>query len=408
MRPEERSGPAGGPRRSAVPAVDPKTEYAALKTEIDAAVGRVLASGQYVGGPEVQGLEAEFTSLCGVPHAVSVGSGTDALRFSLMAAGVSAGSEVITSPMTFIATTEAISQAGARPVFADIDPVSFTLDPAKVERAITPKTRAIMPVHLYGQTADMDPIEKLARRHGLVVVEDACQAHGALYRGRPAGALGDAAGFSFYPTKNLSACGEGGMITTSSAEIAGRVRRLSDHGQSEKYRHVEEGYNGRLDAVQAAILRVKLKRLPAWNERRRELAARYHRALGDLAASAAGPQGLTAASNPRAPSGTPPGRLRLPEEMPWARHVYHLFAVRVADRERVRAALRDDGIDTGMHYPLPLHLQPAYAGMGLRVGSFPHAEGAASEVLTLPLFPTMTDAQADRVSEALRAAVAAG
>lgn len=385
------------------------TQYLALKGEIDAALSRVLASGQYIGGPEVEALESEFAAFCGAPHAVSVGSGTDALRFVLMAAGVgeraragaagqrggrtsggpgaAAGSdagadEVITSPMTFIATTEAISQAGARPVFVDIDPISFNLDPARLEAAMTPRTRAIVPVHLYGQTADMDPILALAGRRGVAVIEDACQAHGALYKGRPAGNLADAAGFSFYPTKNIGACGEGGIAVTARADIAERVRHLRDHGQAEKYRHVEEGYNGRLDTLQAAILRIKLKRLAGWNERRRALAARYRQALQDLVGRSA--------------------LLSLPAEMPWARHVFHLYPVRIEGRETIRTGLRERGIDTGIHYPVPLHLQAAYAGMGLGPGSFPHAEKAASEVVTLPLYPELTDEQVDRIASTLR------
>lgn len=402
MRRADGSGSRREGSLAVVPVVDPKTEYAALKGEIDAAVSRVLASGQYVDGPEVQGLEAEFAALCGVPHAVATSSGTDALRFALLGVGIAAGDEVITSPLTFIATTEAITQAGGRPVFADIDPASFTLDPGQVERAITPRTRAILPVHLYGQMADMSPILALARRHGLAVVEDACQAHGAAHEGRPAGSLGDAAGFSFYPTKNLSACGEGGLLTTSRAEIAERARRLRDHGQVEKYRHVEEGYTGRLDALQAAILRVKLRRLPEWNDRRRQLAARYARNLADLAPAASGGPSEGSAGAVK----TPPGHLRLPQEMPWGRHVFHLYCVRVAGRDGLRAALRERGIDTALHYPVPLHMQQAYAGMGLREGSFPEAEGAAREVLTLPLFPTMTDAQVERVCDALHAVLA--
>ncbi len=379
-------------------------QYAALKNELDAAVGRVLASGQYVGGPEVEGLEREFAAYCGAPHAVAVGNGTDALRFALMAAGIGAHrpvaegragqgadaggpDEVVTTPMTFIATTEAISQAGARPVFVDIDRLSFTLDPERVERAITPRTRAIVPVHLYGQTADMDPILTLARRHRLAVVEDACQAHGALYRGRAAGTLGEAGAFSFYPTKNLGACGEAGMVVTGRPDLADAVRRLRDHGQAEKYRHVVEGYNGRLDALQAALLRVKLKSLPGWNERRRALADRYRSGLRDLEAR---------------------GAVALPAEMDWGRHVYHLFAVRIGDRERVRRALRERGIDAGIHYPVPLHLQTAYAPMGLKEGSFPQAERAAREVLTLPLYPELGEAQVDQVCDALRAVIGGG
>jgi len=379
-----------------IPAVDPAAAYRGLKQEIDAAVLRVLASGRYIGGPEVDGLEREFAAFCGVPHAVAVASGTDALRFALSASGVGAGSEVITSPFSFIGTTEAISQAGARPVFADVDPESLTLDPERVEASVTARTKAIIPVHLYGQTADLEPILGLARRCGISVIEDACQAHGARYRGhgggaaRMAGALGDAGCFSFYPTKNLGGCGEGGMVTTPRAGVAERVRRLRDHGQSQKYVHAEEGYNGRLDALQCAILRVKLGRLDVWNERRRALAARYTTRLAEM--------GLGGAGAP----------LVLPVEKPWGTHVYHLYSVRVAEdvrgerRDRVRGALLERGIETGVHYPIPLHLQPCYASMGLKAGSFPVAERAAREVLSLPFYPEMTEAQVDRVCEALR------
>ncbi|MEK7799746.1 MAG: DegT/DnrJ/EryC1/StrS family aminotransferase [Acidobacteriota bacterium] len=388
---------------SPIPVVDPAAEYAGLKPEIDAAVVRVLASGRYIGGPEVEGLEREFAAFCGVAHAVATGNGTDALRFALMAAGAgaegrdpkSAGAarpEVITSPLTFIATTEAISQAGARPVFVDVDPGSLTLDPAKLDGSLTARTRAIVPVHLYGQTADMGTILDRARRNGIAVIEDACQAHGALLAGRAAGSLGDAGCFSFYPTKNLGACGEGGMVTTARADIADRVRRLRDHGQSEKYVHAEEGYNGRLDALQAAILRVKLRGLAARNLRRRALAARYGERLLEM--------GLATQA------GAP---LLLPVERPGGTHAYHLYTVRVpAGRDRVRAALLERGIETGIHYPIPLHLQPAYAWMGLREGAFPEAERAAREVLSLPLYPEMTDDQVGRVCEALRGALGRG
>jgi dTDP-4-amino-4,6-dideoxygalactose transaminase len=299
---------------------------------------------------------------------------------------------VVTSPFTFIGSTEAISQAGARAVFADIEPATFTLDPARVQAVLTQRTRALMPVHLYGQPADMESLGAIARARGLAVIEDACQAHGAAFGGRRSGALGTAGCFSFYPTKNLGAAGEGGLVTTDDATIADRVRRLRDHGQSQKYVHAEEGYNGRLDAIQAAILRVKLERLEAWNERRRALAARYRAGL-----AAAERQGLVV----------------LPAERPGARHVYHLFAVRVpaggaaARRDRVRAALHDAGIETGVHYPVPLHLQPCYASMGKGEGSFPEAERAAREVLTLPLYPQLRDAQADQVAETLARTLAA-
>jgi dTDP-4-amino-4,6-dideoxygalactose transaminase len=421
-------------RPGRIPAVDPAAEYAALKPEIDAAVTRVLASGRYIGGPEIEGLEREFAAFCGVAHAVAVSSGTDALRFALMASGVGPGAgggpvaggpaagsgqsagerpEVITSPLTFIATTEAITQAGGRPIFVDVDSDSLTLDPARLEAALTRKTRAIVPIHLFGQTADMDPIVECARRRGIPVIEDACQAHGALYAGRvggagrAAGALGDAASFSFYPSKNLGACGEGGLVTTARTDIADRVRRLRDHGQSEKYVHAEEGYNGRLDAVQAAILRVKLKRLAVRNERRRVLAARYSTRLAELGLAA--PPGGRGDRQAGAP-------LRLPVEKPWGTHAYHLYTVRlpggdgrpggVSLRDRVRAALLEQGIETGIHYPIPLHLQPAYAWMGLREGAFPEAERAAREVLSLPIHPEMADDQVDRVCEALARALA--
>jgi len=365
-----------------------------VRDEIEPAVLRVLASGRYIGGPEVEGLETEFAAACGVSHAVAVSSGTDALRFALMAAGVGPGHEVVTTPFTFIGTTEAISQAGARPVFVDIDADTFTLDAGRLEGAITPRTRALMPIHLYGQPADMEAIGAVARRHRLLVIEDACQAHGARLGERTAGALGDAAAFSFYPTKNVGGCGEGGMVTTADPELAARVRRLRDHGQSEKYVHAVEGYNGRLDAVQAAIVRVKLRHLRAWNDRRRALAARYGERLAGLQAR---------------------GSLRLPAERAGARHVYHLYAVRipaegrrealagavVPARDRVRAALLGLGIETGIHYPVSLHRQPCYAAMGLGEGSFPNSEAAAREVLTLPLHPQMTEAQVDRVASAL-------
>src|SRR5262245_1015353 len=400
-----------------IPSIDLAATHAGMRDELDAAIGRVLSSGRYIGGPGIDGLESEFAAFCGTPHAVALASGTDALRFALMAAGVgerarseflaggSAGAgsasasaapdEVITSPLTFIATTEAISQAGARSVFVDVEPQSLTIDAAAVEKAITPRTRAIIPIHLYGQTADMDPLLDLARRRGLAVIEDACQAHGAQYRGsggrpgRSAGSLGDAGCFSFYPTKNLGGCGEGGMVTTARDDIAARVRRLRDHGQSEKYIHAEEGYNGRMDALQAAILRVKLKRLAGWNARRRALAARYSERLKELGL-ATGP-------------GDESARLRLPVERSWGANVYHLYTVRLSTgRDSVRKALLEKEIEAGVHYPIPLHLQPCYAAMGLKEGRFPIAERAAREVLSLPLYPEMSEAQVDTVCEALR------
>jgi len=371
-----------------VPALDLQAEYRAIRAEIEPAVLGVLASGRYVGGPEVELFEAGFADFCGAAHGVAVSSGTDALRFALMAAGLRPGDEVVTSPFTFIGTTEAVTQAGGRPVFADIDPLTFTLDPGRAAAVVTARTRALLPVHLYGQTADMAGLLALAEARGLFVVEDACQAHGASEGGRRAGSLGIAAAFSFYPTKNLGGCGEGGLVTTGSAAVADRIRRLRDHGQSAKYVHAEEGYNGRLDAIQCAILRVKLAHLEDWNRRRRALAALYRETL----AAAEGH-----------------GWLRLPAVRPGSEHVYHQFAVRVVagaagaagGRDRVRAALQAEGIETGIHYPVPLHRQPCYAALGLGEGAFPESERAAREVLTLPLHPHLTEAQVERVAAAL-------
>ncbi|HYV86843.1 MAG TPA: DegT/DnrJ/EryC1/StrS family aminotransferase [Patescibacteria group bacterium] len=375
-----------------VASLDLGAEFIEVREGVEAAARRVLESGRYIGGPEVEGLEREFAAYCGTAHGVAVSSGTDALRFALIAAGVGPGHEVITSPFTFIGSTEAISQAGARSVFADIEPATFTLDPARVQAALTPRTRALMPVHLYGQAADMEGLRSIARDRGLAIVEDACQAHGAALGGRRCGALGSAGCFSFYPTKNLGAAGEAGLVTTDDAALADHVRRLRDHGQSGKYVHAEEGYNGRLDAIQAAILRVKLKRLEAWNDRRRAIAARYRAGL-----AAAEKQGL----------------LILPAERTGARHVYHLFAVRVPGggavtrRDRVRGALLEAGIETGVHYPVPLHRQPCYASMGKGEGSFPESERASREVLTLPLYPQLRDEQVDQVALTLSRILAA-
>jgi dTDP-4-amino-4,6-dideoxygalactose transaminase len=382
-----------------IAALDPAAEYAAARSAIDEAVARVLASGRYVGGPEVEGLESEFAAFCGTAHGVAVSTGTDALRFALIASDLKPGAEVITSPFTFIGTTEAIHQAGGKAVFADIVGDTFAMDPARVRAALTSRTGALMPVHLYGHPADMAGLEPLARDRRLVVIEDACQAHGAALGGRMAGALGTAGCFSFYPTKNLGACGEGGMVTTDDARLAARVRRLRDHGQSEKYRHAEEGYNGRLDAVQAAILRVKLRHLPAWNERRRTLAGLYAERLSRHEQR---------------------GLLKLPVERGGARHAFHLYAVRIPGtaggggaagrpgrRDAVRERLAAQGIETGIHYPIPLHRQPAYEGMRLGEGSFPEAERAAREVLTLPIHPHLEERQVERVARALGAAIEA-
>jgi dTDP-4-amino-4,6-dideoxygalactose transaminase len=373
-------------------------QHLELEAELVSVFRSALASGGFVGGPSVDAFEREFAEFCGVRHAVGVGSGTDALRFALIAAGVRPGDTVLTVPNTFIATTEAISQAGACPDFVDVDEHTCTMDPEKLRvyleaqcirdeesgRVVSTRTgspvTAVVPVHLYGQMADMDAIVDLAARYNLMVIEDACQAHGAEYlsktdgRWRKAGSIGHAAAFSFYPGKNLGACGEAGAVTTGNEGVARRCRMLRDHGQSRKYFHDIEGYNGRLDAIQAGILRVKLRRLTAWNERRRERAGGY----GELFADAE--QSVT-----------------LPFVPSWSRPVYHLYVVRVPDRDRLQHDLAAAGIATGVHYPIPLHLSTAYADLGFRAGSFPAAERAAMEVLSLPMYPHLEHQQQQRI-----------
>jgi dTDP-4-amino-4,6-dideoxygalactose transaminase len=299
-----------------------------------------------------------------------------------LAAGVGPGDEVITVPFTFVASVAAVTYTGARPVLVDIDPRSFTMDPAAIEAAITPRTKAILPVHLYGQPADMDPILEVARRHRLVVIEDAAQAHGAKYKGRPMGSIGDVTCFSFYPTKNLGAYGEGGAVTTNNAEFARAIRMLRDWGQDRKYHHVLRAFNYRMEGFQGGILRVKLRHLERWTEARRAVAGKYNRLLAD--------------------SG-----VERPVELPWARHVYHVYTLRTQDRDGLQAALHAEGIQTAIHYAVPAHLQPAYADLGYSRGAFPQSEKAAKEVLSLPLYPEMTDAQIRRVSEALTSLAAA-
>lgn len=344
----------------------------------------VLRSGRFVGGPELEAFEHEFAQRAGSAHCAGVGSGTDALRFAFLALGVGPGDEVITVPQTFIATTEAISQSGGTIRFVDIHPDTHTLDPGLVEAAVTPRTVGIVPVHLYGRPADMDPILTVARRHGLWVVEDAAQAHGARYRDRPVGTLGDAGCFSFYPGKNLGACGEAGAVISGDPRLVERVTALRDHGQHRKYAHRLEGYNGRLDAIQAAILRVKLEHLTAWTEGRRRVARWYGEALRDV-------EGI-----------------ETPVEPSYARSVFHLYAVQAADRDGLRQALTDAGIGTGVHYPTPLHLQEAYRRLGCGPGAFPVAEHVAAHTLSLPMFPELTRAQVDQVAGAVHGFVTSG
>ena len=356
--------------------VDLQAQYRSIKPEIDAAVLRVLESGEFVLGAEVEALEEEFAAHCGATHAVAVSSGTSALHLALLAAGVGPGDEVITTPMTFVATIAAIGYTGARAVLADIDPSTFTIDPALIEAAITTRTRAIVPVHLYGQPADMRAIREIADRHGILVIEDAAQAHGAEYEGRRAGSLGDLGCFSFYPSKNLGAYGEGGMVTTDDARLARAVRTLRDWGKEAKA-HVLKGYNYRMDGIQGAVLRVKLRHLDGWNNARRECAGWYGELLDE-------------------------SPVQIPCTAAYARHVYHVYAVRSLDRDALQQALAARGIETGIHYRAPVHLEPAYSDMGYLAGDFPHSERAASEVLSLPIYPELSREQVELVTAAIR------
>ena len=366
--------------RIRVPYLDLKAQYQSIKPEIDAAVSRVLENCQFVLGEEVAGFEREFSRYCGAAECVALNSGTSALHLALLAAGVGPGDEVITVPFTFVATVAAILYTGARPVLVDIEPRSFNMNPAAIEAAITPRTKSIMPVHLYGQPADMDPILEIARRNGLVVIEDAAQAHGAKYKGRTAGTLGDIGCFSFYPTKNLGASGEGGAVTTGNPEYAMKIRMLRDWGQDSKYHHLLRGFNYRMEGLQGAILRVKLRHLEQWTDARRGVATQYNGRLAD--------------------SG-----LRLPEEISWARHVYHVYSVRVRDRDALQAGLQAEGVQTAIHYSIPAHLQPAYADLGNGKNSFPESELAAKEVLALPVYPELSEDAIDRVCSAVRKVV---
>lgn len=364
-----------------VPFLDLKAHHDPLRTEFNAAIGEVLDSNAFAGGPFVARFEEAFAACCGARYAVGVGSGTDALWLSLLALGVGPGDEVITSPSTFMATAEAISFAGARPVFVDIDPQTYTLDPALLARAITPRTRAIIPVHLFGLPADVDPVLALAAPHGIPVIEDACQAHGALYRGRRAGSLGRAGCFSFYPGKNLGAFGEAGAVVTNDADLKTRLQVLRDHGQARKYFHSAIGWNARMDGIQAAVLSVKLPFLDAANDRRRAHAALFQSLLSRAE------------------------HVITPYEPDFCRHVYHVYAVRVPERDRVLQALAERGIACGIHYPVPVHLQEAYRFLGYAPGAFPVAERCAREFLSLPMYPELTAEQIETVARELQACV---
>lgn len=385
-----------------VPFLDLGGLHRDLEKELVPVFQKALRTGGFIGGPMVEEFEREFARFCESDHCVGLSSGTDAVRFALMAAGVQPGDIVLTVPLTFIATTEAITQAGARADFVDVDPSTYTMDPEKlrqyfevhctrdqesgrmIHRALQKPVTAVVPVHLYGQMADMDAILEIAAQYGLIVIEDACQAHGAEYfsrkenRWRKAGSMGRAAAFSFYPGKNLGACGEAGAVTTNDAALAQMTRMLRDHGQSRKYYHEMEGYNGRLDAIQAGILSVKLRHLAEWNRKRQEVAARYHELLSEVST-----------------------KLTLPFEPSWSRSVYHLYVVRTTERTQLQSFLTNSGIGTGIHYPVPVHLQKPYRSIGFKEGDFPVAESVADQVLSLPMDPRLSVAQQHRVVEAV-------
>jgi dTDP-4-amino-4,6-dideoxygalactose transaminase len=383
-----------------IPFLDLVTPHLELKDELCQVFATALETAGFIGGPMVQGFEQDFAKFCDVDHCIGVGSGTDALRFALIAAGVGPGDAVITVPNTFIATTEAISQAGARIVFVDIDEATYNLDPEKlrehletgchtddsgvlIDKRTKARVKAVIPVHLYGQMADMDPILELAEKYDLIVIEDACQAHGAEYFSKKqnrwwrAGSMGRAAAFSFYPGKNLGACGEAGAVTTDDSVLAQKIRMLRDHGQAQKYYHDIEGYNGRLDSIQAGILRVKLRHLPRWTGQRQAAAARYREQL-------AGEEAVVS-----------------PYEPEWTKAVYHLFVVRVENRDELVKQLAAAGIGTGIHYPIPLHLQNTYRNLGYESGDFPVSERIASEILSLPMYPQLKLDQQRRVARTL-------
>jgi len=355
-----------------VPLVDLKRQYLSIKREIDAAIQEVIDKSAFIMGEKVEQFENDFAAYCGVKYGVGTSSGTTALHLALLACGVTGGDEVITVPYTFIATAEAISQTGARVIFVDIEDKSYTMDSEKVEKAITKKTKAIIPVHLFGHPADMDKIAKIARKYNLVVIEDACQAHGAEYGGRRVGSLGDIACFSFYPSKNLGAYGDAGMLVTNDTELAERASLLRNHGYTGKYYHQVEGYNYRLDAIQSAVLRVKLRHLEEWTEKRRRNAKLYDELLEG-------------------------SQVGTPIEMEYAKHVYHLYVVKVKNRDKLYLKLKENGISVAVHYPLPLHLQEAYRYLGYKKGDFPVSEACSESLLSLPMFPELTQEEIKRI-----------
>lgn len=361
-----------------VPFLDLKAQYASIRDEIGTALQQVLDKTAFAGGSFVEKFEKEFASFCQCDFAIGVGSGTDALWMALLGMGIGEDDEVITTPNTFIATAEAISFSGAIPVFVDIDERTYNMNPDLLERAITPKTKAVIPVHLFGQMADMDRIMQIARTHGLFVVEDACQAHGAEYKQRRAGSIGDAGCFSFYPGKNLGAYGEAGAIVTNNTELAEKMRMFRDHGQAKKYYHSIIGWNARMDGFQGAVLSVKLKYLPAWNEARRKKGQLYNDLLADV------------------------DDVIIPVEADCTKHIYHVYAIRAQDRDALVSALAEKDISCGIHYPVPIHLQEAYRFLGHKEGSFPIGEECAEQLVSLPMFPELSQEQIERVSEEIK------
>jgi dTDP-4-amino-4,6-dideoxygalactose transaminase len=367
-----------------VPFLDLKAHHAAFVNEFTSAIREVIESSAFAGGPFVERFEQEFAAYCGSKYAIGVGNGTDALWLALLAFGIGEGDEVITVPNTFVATAEAIICCKAQPVFVDVDEITFTLNPAELEKCLTPRTKAIIPVHLFGQPADMDPILQFARANGLFVIEDAAQAHGALYKGRNAGTIGDAGCFSFYPGKNLGAFGEAGAVVTNDAELAEKIRVLRDHGQSRKYHHTLMGWNCRMDGIQAAVLSVKLCHLEQANLLRRQRASFYNEAFASF------------------------DDVATPVEADYARHVYHIYAVRVKERDELRRFLEAKGIGCGVHYPIPIHLQEAWRNFGYSEGAFPITENLAKEFLSLPMFPELAEEQIEYVVRSVREVTGAG
>ena len=360
-----------------IPYLDLKAQLKPLRAEIDAAIARTLDNCSFCLGPDVVQFEKDFAKYCGAEHCVAFNSGTSALHVAMLLLNVGQGDEVITTPYTFIATSWAISYVGAKPVYVDIDPTTFNLDPAKVEKAITPRTKAVMPVHLYGQSFDVDPLRDICNRHKLPFVEDAAQAHGARYKGKVIGTFGEISCFSFYPGKNLGTIGEGGALVTNNADFAKRARSLREHGSSVRYYHDEVGFNYRMEGIQGAVLGVKLKYLDGWIRERRRVAKRYTELL----------------------AGTP---LQLPTEPAFAESVWNLYVVRHPRREDLKKHLEANGISSALHYPLPLHLQKCYAHLGYKAGDFPHSEKAGNECLSLPIYPELTDTQVQRVASVIK------